>query len=319
MVKITFLLIGLIILGGFAYLLVRAIRLDKLKATKQVLAVITMLLFVLNLGLAVLIIRQQAAGEKQQIDHMADQYLAWLDKESGASQSKALESALQNLVSDLTEGQVGIAVFNQEGKKIVAINDQADFITASTYKPLLAAAALYLVEEGEITASQEERIKQLTIPTIQWSDNDRAITLGRDIVNYDRFNQIMHDWGFQTFRVETSGDYSLHITPEDLARFYQELEQGKLLNSEHTAFLLEQLQQSQEPIPFDEALAGEDNYWNKYGLLTGIYNESGIYKDAKGKSYYLAVMTSDWLASDSEKTDWFKQLAEVFSQYLYGE
>ena len=279
MVKITFFLIGLIILGGFAYLLVRAIRLDKLKATKQVLAVITMLLFVLNLGLAVSIIRQQAAGEKQQIDHMADQYLAWLDKESGASQSKDLESALQNLVSDLTEGQVGIAVFNQEGKKIVAINDQADFITASTYKPLLAAAALYLLEEGEI----------------------------------------MHNWGFQTFRVETSGDYSLHITPEDLARFYQELEQGKLLNSEHTAFLLEQLQQSQEPIPFDEALAGEDNYWNKYGLLTGIYNESGIYKDAKGKSYYLAVMTSDWLASDSEKTDWFKQLAEVFNQYLYGE
>ncbi|MDO4679808.1 MAG: serine hydrolase [Aerococcus sp.] len=213
-------------------------------------------------------------------------------------------------------GQISATILDSTGAAITNINGTTTNQTASLYKPLAAMSAFHLLEQGKIESDEESQIIQDMKPALLQSDNATGVDLADNIVGWDRLADTMHELDFSSFEILDPIYNAPGISSQDMATFFYQLNQGKLVNADHTQQILTLLGQSYEPWPIDQKDLDAYDYTNKYGNLDDVYNDSGILKTPNGKTYYLAFMVNHWQSTSTELSNLYAQIETTLAKHL---
>lgn len=124
--------------------------------------------------------------------------------------------------------------------------------------------------------------------------------------------------GIDSFHVIVESNYTLHIEPQDMAKFYYELHNNHLMSQENTNYLLNLLIPSEEPTDFDEYMPEGYTYLNKYGNLHDAYHDTGILTTPTGQTYYIAIYTDGWENNNGAYNipEFYEKMAQLISSSL---
>lgn len=192
--------------------------------------------------------------------------------------------------------QMSVCVLDEEGAEVFAFQEHQIYAPASTYKPPLAVIALnnIIQSEGSYFSAYypellENNVKSLIEPAIIDSDNYGPVEMIHMIGTEEVANQ-MHQLNLPSFQIDNLSGAFTEIDSYDLAHFYLSLDRGEYLNSEETNYLLNLLEQSNEPVDVQSLMPQSTQLLNKYGLLEDHYHDSGIIR-IDDRSYYFAILT----------------------------
>src|SRR6476661_6192571 len=196
------------------------------------------------------------------------------------------DKKLQRQVHELLQGfngQVGVYVKNLKNGKVVAINEDSIFPTASMVKVPILTGVMDKVNKGELDLHQNltyrdsllyagvdilgsfkdtEKIElgKVMMLMLTMSDNTASLWLQSLAGTGTRINAIMDSLGFQSTRVNsrTPGRESNRAqygwgqtTPREMATLMEKIVKGEIINKERSAQMLR--------------LLGR-NYWDEYAI-----------------------------------------------------
>jgi beta-lactamase class A len=242
------------------------------------------------------------------------------------------------------DGVMAIAFKDLETNDLVAINADLLMPQASSIKVAVLVEFLRQVQAGKLKLEDRVEIRKaefaggsgvlqdfgegtsavslrdLAALMIVVSDNT-ATNLLIDRVGQAQVNAMLQSAGFERTRLmrkmiqpeeERRGIENVS-TAREMARIFEQLYRGKLLDAPRTALALELLKNEKyEPTPMGRGLPGSVALASKPGSLGGVRCESGIVL-LEGRPYVLSVMTT--YAGDDAAAE--RAIAEV-SRRVYG-
>ncbi len=239
-----------------------------------------------------------------------------LARELSLKLARELEQAAREF-----DGVMGIAVKDMTGGEAFSVNADLVFPQASSIKiPILIelyrqaqAGKLKLSERAEVKSSQMAggsgvlqrfsdggsaiSLRDLAVLMIVLSDNT-ATNILIDRVGMDNVNLMLVSAGLRQTRLQRrmldveaqkAGRENLS-TPLEMIWLLGLLQQGKLLDGQHTAAVMEILSYPKQT-PLRRGVPAQVRVANKPGGLTGVSCDSGIVF-LEGRPYAIAVMTT---------------------------
>jgi len=223
-----------------------------------------------------------------------------------------------------TSSTVAVALIDLSSKNrgTVDYNGGTQFTSASTYKLFVAYEEVHAIETGRLTWNSPlngTTLDQCFTNMIHVSDNDCPQDW---IVKYSSFTKLTTS--AQSLGMSSATDFTygnMRTSADDLAKFLQELYQGKLMNSTDQQKLLTLMENQiyRAGIPAGIAANSADAgayVADKVGFLDTLKNDAAIVYSPHG-DYVLVIMTNgDTTVSGS--TDWrfTAALAEWIDQQM---
>jgi beta-lactamase class A len=247
-----------------------------------------------------------------------------------AKEEMALEKRIEREIMSFS-GMMGIYASDLRGR-VIAINADESFETASTIKAYILAVIFQKVMAGEkrldelLTYNAENAIngsgllqslelgtqlsvKNLATLMIIISDNV-ATNIIIDYLGIDEINRCIESMGFKATRLhcKVGGEHWRRLgttTPSDYGRLFELIATGKLTGPEGDAQMLEIFKRQQyntiltyslPPYYFDSDNYGEDCLFSlasKSGSMNACRNDGGIMETPFGK-YVLAIFTKEF-------------------------
>lgn len=208
----------------------------------------------------------------------------------------ALQAGIQRILSEHSGYRIGVALADNDGGDVTVYGDPSPFVAASTAKIITAAAYYHLVETGE---------KTLHAPLGSF---DAAFQL-KAMINAssdDSWLLLMQDIGYPRL-IEYAASVGLRYDPEqnlvapgEMALLLRQLENGTLLNPEHTAELLGYMQQTNNERLIPAAVDPAITVQHKYGEVEGYVHDVSLLSSG-GRSYALVIYTWGEDAVESEE------------------
>lgn len=189
-----------------------------------------------------------------------------------ATAPESLDDELAGIIDEAEDFRVSVALADVTGTEVRLFGDDSDFFAASTAKVLTAAAFYTLVEDGEASLDQEvgsyDAGQQLEA-MINQSDNESWLLLMQE-VGYDELTDYAASLG-----VEYAPEDNL-LTAADLAQILRLLQTGDLLDAEHTAQLLEFMQDTNNEDLIPAELNEDTTAQHKYGQIDGFLHDAAL-------------------------------------------
>ena len=196
------------------------------------------------------------------------------------------DKKLQNQVEELVKGfngDIGVYVKNLENNKVVKVNADTIFPTASMVKVPILTAIMDKINKGELDYHQElvyrdslfyagvdilgsfkdsEKIElsKVMMLMLTMSDNTASLWLQKLAGTGERINKIMDSLGFESTRVNSRtpgrrGNWEQYgwgqTTPKEMATLMEMIVKGEIINPQTSAKMLR--------------LLGR-NYWDEYAI-----------------------------------------------------
>jgi beta-lactamase class A len=232
---------------------------------------------------------------------------------------KQIESAIQGF-----NGKIGIYIKNLENGKVVSINADTIFPTASIVKIPILLGTMDKINKGELSYNQEmiyrdsllyagvdilgsykdsEKVElgKVMMLMLTMSDNTASLWLQKMSGTGTRINSILDSLGYKNTRVNsrTTGrqdDWKRYgwgqTTPKEMADIMEKISKGEMISKERSSQMLRLLGRnywdhvSISQIPPDVFIA------SKNGAVNGSRSEV-LFVNGKGARYVFAVFTSD--------------------------
>lgn len=192
---------------------------------------------------------------------------------------------------------MGVVFREVNGPIAAEYNAQGRYVTASTFKIMLAYAVLKKIENGALSLQNQtiwgQSVQSCLEEMILKSTNPPAYAL-HHIYGFDEIDPFLHSQGFGATILDNydaqgqlNGDKT--TTASDMSNFFTRLAQGSLLNPNNTNWLLNLMQRQiwRSGIP---AGSTPSVVADKVGFLGSYVHDSGIVYDPSGQ-YVLTVYT----------------------------
>ncbi len=227
-----------------------------------------------------------------------------------SSLEKAILSALQN-----SNGRYGVYIKNFKTKETYAINPHGHFEPGSLYKIWIMAAVYEKIKTGDLkeddvlTDSVEDLNNIFDIPPDQAELTDGDITLSV----HDGLEQmitISHNYAallltkevgvqkvadfLKKYQLnESSVGDNLTTTPADIGKFYDQLYQGRIIDSQYSQKMLDLLSRQQINDRIPKNLPPSTKVAHKTGDIDFFENDGGIVFSPKGDYIIVVLSESD--------------------------
>lgn len=225
---------------------------------------------------------------------------------SAEAEDPTLQAELEGYVADLG-GTYGVAALSLDDGRLVSINADEVFPTASMYKLLVMYRVFQQIETGDLALGDRITIHESDMaeagygdfwpgasPTVEEaleamitvSSNAAAYALTRNVGGWDEVVAAAQELGMG----DTIRDDCFLSTPADMLRFFEQLADRSLVSPWASQQMIELLlrQQVNDRIP---ALLPEGvEVAHKTGELAQVRNDGGIVYQPEG-SYLLVVMS----------------------------
>lgn len=262
---------------------------------------------------------------------------------------KKLQHQIETLIKDFN-GDIGVYVKNLKNNKIVAINADTVFPTASMVKIPILTGIMNKINKGELDYHQvltyrdsllyagvdilgsfkdTEKIElsKVMMLMLTMSDNTASLWLQSLAGGGTRINQILDSIGFESTRVNsrtTGRENNRHLygwgqtTPREMATLMEKIAKGEIINKERSAQMLR--------------LLGR-NYWDEYAISQipsdvfvaskgGAVDETRdevLFVNGKGARYVFCICTKnnkDTSWNNTTNEAW--ELTRKLSKLLWG-
>lgn len=212
-----------------------------------------------------------------------------------ASEINASNAALTKLIDDFAHthsGSFKVATLDiANPKHSVSYGGDDAMITASTYKMFAAYAALSKVEQGSLslnTPTANGTLDHCIQRMILVSDNDCGIAVSNK-VGWTEMTKVSNAAGFVNTSLDGTKGGDQYSTANDEAQFMYRLQSGRLLNAEHTQYLMDlmkrQVLRSGIPAGTNGSVVA-----NKVGNLGTFHNDMAVIYSPK-ITYVLVIMS----------------------------
>lgn len=221
-------------------------------------------------------------------------------------------------------GSIGVYIKNLKSNKIISVNADTIFPTASMVKIPILVGIMDKINKGELDFHQQlkyrdsllyagvdilgsfkdtERIElgKIVMLSLTMSDNTASLWLQTLAGKGTRINEILDSLGFKNTRVNSrtpgrEGDRSQYgwgqTTPKEIATLMEMISKGEIINKEHSAQMLRLLgrnywdEQAISQIPSDVFIA------SKNGAVDESRSEV-LFVNGKGAKYIFCVCTKN--------------------------
>ena len=212
-----------------------------------------------------------------------------------ASEVSASNAALTKLIDNFAHAHSGsfkvAAIDTANPKHSVSYGGDDAMITASTYKMFAAYAALSKVEQGSLslsTPTANGTLDHCIQRMILVSDNDCGQAVS-DKVGWTEMTRVSNAAGFVNTSLDGTRGGNQYSTANDEAQFMYRLQSGRLLNAEHTQYLMDLMKRQilRGGIP-----AGTNGsvVANKVGNLGTVHADMAVVY-SPNSTYVLVIMT----------------------------
>ena len=219
---------------------------------------------------------------------------------------------LQVLINDWVKAHKGtyyISLKTAAGDITASHNAAARIYPASIYKTYLADVAYAKAANGQLDLNAEVVPGKSAAACIDLmivrSDNPCAYAVG-DAVGWDANNGLLASQGFGSTTLKKQG---WNTTANDTVNFMIKLNNGGLLNAEHTSSLLGMMHRQIYRNGIAAGSAG--SVANKVGFIDNYNHDAGIVYHPNG-TYALVIMTTS--SSFASIADLSRQISNVMSQ-----
>lgn len=170
-----------------------------------------------------------------------------------------------------------------------SIQSGKNYFTASIYKIYVAAYIYKHIENGDISSSfllaSGKTVDTCLEAMIVVSDNDCGLALG-DLAGWDKVGSYVRQIGLGS---TTMAKYSWQTDSSDVAKFLGQLYAGSLINSQHTAALLDKMARQVYRSGIPAGAAGSTVY-DKVGFYDQYWHDAAIVRSVK-TTYVLVALT----------------------------
>lgn len=195
---------------------------------------------------------------------------------------------MQQIIAANPDLDISVSVGDPKDGSVSHYGTDAIYEAASVAKVLTGVFYLHNVETGNLKLDRPigtTDARQYIQVMIEQSDNTAWKTLN-DIVNRDRMKTYAQSIGFQHY------DYTDNtFTSDDIARLLVQLQQGKLLNYEHTQLILSHMKNASRSEYISPALPPEAKLYHKAGWLEDRVHDAAIIDDGH-RPYILVIFTN---------------------------
>lgn len=239
-----------------------------------------------------------------------------------AARTAKESSQIQNLLNTFGQqyaGVVHIAVIDLDDGATGDYDATTPIVSASVYKLFVAYGIYQKIDAGDLTTNSPVTATGGTVGScltamITVSDNDCGKALG-DMVGWATLDSQLHAMGY-TATTLNNYDKNGNVTDDkmtsasDVARFLQQLYQGKLLSQASTSALINLLKDDELNDWLPSGLPSGTVIAHKTGALYGYVHDAGIVYSPNG-NYIVAMLSGEW---DEPETDAPPVFAALSSQ-----
>ncbi|MDO8573724.1 MAG: serine hydrolase [Candidatus Daviesbacteria bacterium] len=238
----------------------------------------------------------------------------------------SLKDTVENSLKD-AKGTYGIVIKNFKTEQSYYLNDQKLFETGSLYKLWIMATVYKQIQDGKLTEDSQlsediaglnnefnlspdeaeltEGVVNFTIASaltqmISISHNYAALALTKKI-KLSSVAAFLKENGLNESSVGTDGD-TPKSTPSDITLFYEKLYQGKLVNEQYSAAMIDLLKGQQLNDGLPKYLPEGTNVAHKTGDVGWFKHDAGIVYTEKGDYIIVAMSESDFPAGARERS-----------------
>lgn len=221
---------------------------------------------------------------------------------------RTLQSELQSYVADLG-GTYGVVALSSDEGRLVSINADDIFPSASMYKLLVMYRILQAVENGElslgdtITITEADTMENtedeglwegtsLSVADalhamIAYSSNSAAYALTRRVGGWSEVFAVPQQLGM----ADTYFDEQFWSSPSDMQLFFELLAEGALISGDASEYMTNLLLAQAKNDRLPAILPSDAEVAHKTGELPGVRNDGGIIRGPSGR-YVIVVMSS---------------------------
>ena len=214
-------------------------------------------------------------------------------------------SMINTIISRNHTDRIGVAIENVATGNVSTYGSTQPFEVASTEKVLSAITYLHLVEQGQLSLTQQigsytaaYQLQQM----VNQSNNDSWYAINDALGGNSELQAYANSIGLQ---YQVDGNL---MRPQDMATLLTKLYSGQLLNSEHTSELLSYMQGTNDETMIPSVLPSGLTVYHKYGELDNIdSNGDSVLHDAaivtdNSSSYVIVIYTSGTSSEDARTT-----------------
>jgi beta-lactamase class A len=245
------------------------------------------------------------------------------DHSYGQKKDKKLQKKIEALIKDF-HGEIGIYVKNLENNKVVAINADTVFPTASIVKVPILIGVMDKINRGELSYHQQLKyrdsllyagadilgsfkdtekveLSKVMMLMLTMSDNTASLWLQSLAGTGTRINEILDSLGFKNTRVNsrTPGREAIRniygwgqTTPAEIATIFERIYKGEIISKAASDKMLRLLNRNYFDIVSVSEIPPYATVFTKYGAVNQVRNEVVLVKGRKSK-YVFAVFTKN--------------------------
>lgn len=239
--------------------------------------------------LAFVLLRDPSPGTSQQ----ASSVLSTEDQEKKQPipppiDQAALNAEIQKVINANPQLDIGVSVKDLATGQNYSYGVDAQFIAASVGKLLTATLYLHGVENGTYTLDDMvgDTTSRAQIQKMIGQSDNAAWKLLNDLMGHPALEEYAQSIGVTSYDAEEN-----KIKPNDVVLILSQLYQEKLLNEDHTRFLLTNMQQDQEEIQFIRRYIDPSiSVYHKAGWLSDRAHDTAIVENPD-RAYVLVIFT----------------------------
>lgn len=224
--------------------------------------------------------------------------------EESHKDAAVVDKRLKNIIekwAETNDGSAGIIVREIGGdNRFAGYREDAEFVTASTYKLFLSYVLLNEIQDGNLSLNTQTSIGKPLAECFEslliYSEDLCAYPMGQ-LVGWDKVDALIKEQGFEHTSIDNYDQYgnfigSKQTEPRDEAEFMYRLASGELLDEKWSAYLLDKLENQvwKERVP--AGIPDGIKVASKPGWLEGYQNSAAIVYGPK-TTYVIVVMTNN--------------------------
>lgn len=239
-------------------------------------------------------------------------------------------------IIDKSPGSWSIYVYDLTTNQGFGINETAIFTAASVNKVPILAVLYHLTDKGEIDLDQQVTLqasdiqnygtgsirydppgttyslKTLARLMMEKSDNTAAHLLGRQIIGFDKIQELLDAWGLTQTNMEEN-----KTSLGDLLKLFLKIYRGELAGQALTAEMIGFMDDSDFEDRIPALLPKGTKVYHKIGDEVGNIHDVGIVELDKG-TYFIGVLTSDIVDELAAKKT-IAQISKLVFKYMGGD
>lgn len=230
-------------------------------------------------------------------------------------------------------GTWSVYIYDLTSNQGFGINETMIFKVASVNKIPILASLYYSADKGEVNLDQQVTlqaediqdygtgsirydplgttysVKTLARLMMEKSDNTAAYILGRQIMNFEKIQKLVNDWGLTQTDMENDKTSLL-----DMARLLGKIYRGEITNQALTLEMLTFMDESDFEDRIPAQLPKEIKVYHKTGDGIGAVHDVGII-DLAGHPYVLGVFTAD-INGEAETRQTMAQVSKMVFEFM---